>query len=65
MAGEGRVNVREEDPSGLDRAQDHGAGAPEGTPAGGPTGVSAREHPVEPGRALRGEPLVATCHPWT
>jgi hypothetical protein len=43
MAGDGRVNVREEDPSSLDRAQDHGAGAPEGTPAGGPTGVSARE----------------------
>jgi hypothetical protein len=40
---DGRVHVREDDPTGLADAQDHGAAAPEGTPAGGPTGVSARE----------------------
>lgn len=43
MAEDGEVHVREEDPTGLADAQDYGAGAPEGTPAGGPTGVSGRE----------------------
>jgi hypothetical protein len=43
LAGGGRVDVREDDPTGLADAQDHGAGAPEGTPPGGPHGVSGRE----------------------
>ncbi|MBE2320114.1 DUF2188 domain-containing protein [Solirubrobacter sp. CPCC 204708] len=43
LAGDGRVDVREDDPMGLADAQGHGAGEPEGTPAGGPTGVSGRE----------------------
>jgi len=43
LAGDGEVHVREDDPTGLADAQDHGAGAPEGTPAGGATGVSGRE----------------------
>jgi hypothetical protein len=50
--GAGRVHVREDDPTGLADAQDHGAGAPEGTPAGGPSGVSGRERARTPQAGL-------------